>query len=63
MNFVSSFVFVVIGVLVLALVVWISVRYFSTDSRMERRRRKSNYRVVTKAKAPSVTLSVRTKKE
>jgi hypothetical protein len=50
-------------VIVLAVVIGAAARYFSPEARFERRRRKSNYRVVNKAKGPSVTLSVRTKKE
>jgi hypothetical protein len=56
-------VLALIGVIVLAVVIGAAARYFSPEARFERRRRKSNYRVVNKAKGPSVTLSVRTKKE
>ena len=56
-------VLAVFGVIVLAVVIGVVARYFSPEARFERRRRKSNYRVVNKAKGPSVTLNVRTKKE
>jgi len=37
-------------------------RYFSPEARLERRRRRNSYRVVSKARRPMVTLNVRTKK-
>ena len=56
-------VLVVFSAIVLAVGIGVGTRYFSPEARLERRRRKSNYRVVNKAKGPSVTLNVKTKKE
>ena len=37
--------------------------YFSPEARLERRRRKSYSRIVSKDKRPTVSLSVKTKKD
>jgi hypothetical protein len=63
MIFDSSVVVLVLSVIGVGIIVGILSRYFSEEARIERRRRRSNYRIVKKAKGPSVTLSVRTKKD
>jgi hypothetical protein len=63
MSFDSSVVFLVISVIAVGVIAGIASRYFSEEARIERRRRRSNYRIVKKARGPSVTLSVRTKKD
>jgi hypothetical protein len=40
-----------------------SLHFFSTEARLERRRRKSHSRVIAKQKRPMVSLSVKTKKD
>jgi len=62
MNFGNPVVLAAIILIVLIGLVGISARYFTSDARLERRRRRNNYRVVSKSKRPIATLSVRTKK-
>ena len=46
--------------IVLAVIgVWAALSYLSRESRMERRRRKSHSRIISKAQEPSVKFSVR----
>ena len=37
-------------------------KYFSPEARLDRRRRRNNYRVVSKARRPAVRLNARTKR-
>ena len=62
MNFGNPVVLAAIILIVLIGLVGISARYFTSDARLERRRRRNNYRVVSKSKRPIATLSVHTKK-
>jgi hypothetical protein len=63
MNSETSIIWVVVGAVVLAIAGGALASYFSPDARAERRRRKSNARLVNKANRPTVKFSVRTKKD
>jgi hypothetical protein len=62
MNFSNPVVLAAIILIILIGLVGFSTRYFTSDARLERRRRRNNYRVVSKSKRPMATLNVRTKK-
>ena len=62
MNFDNPVVLAVASLIVLAALAGILAHFFSTEARLERRRRRNNCRVISKARRPIVTLSVRTKK-
>lgn len=61
MSFENPLVWIAIGLLLFVIVVVIIAPRFSTQARLERRRRKSNARIVSKAGKPTVKFSVRTK--
>jgi len=61
MDFENPVVWIVLGLIVLGIVVTIIAPRFSTEARLERRRRKNNARVVNKSRRPTVKFSVRTK--
>lgn len=63
MHFGNPIVPAVLGVLAVILGVWIVRHFFSADARQERRRRRSNRPVASKANRPMVKFSVRTKKD
>ena len=52
----------VAGLIVFAVLFGILARYFSPEARLERRRRRNSYPVVSKARRPMVRLNVRGKK-
>jgi hypothetical protein len=52
----------VASLIVFAVLFGTQAHYFSPEARLERRRRRNSYRVVSKARRPMVTLNVRTKK-
>jgi len=52
----------VMSLIVFAVLFGILARYFSPEARLERRRRRNSYPVVSKARRPMVRLNVRTKK-
>jgi hypothetical protein len=55
--------FLVMALLIsVPVVIWL-VRHFSAESRLERRRRRSNTRVTSKRKGPMIKFSVRAPKE
>ena len=58
----ESPILIVIGAILGALIVFWAVRFLSPEARLERRRRKSNARIVSKVKRPTVKFSVRTPK-
>ncbi len=62
MSFDSPVVLAVASLIVGGVLFAIFLRYFSPEARLERRRRRNNCRVVSKARRPMVTLKVRTKK-
>jgi hypothetical protein len=62
MNFEPILMLVVAGLVVLAVIWWLA-RYFSTEAKLERRRRRSNARIASKTRRPSIKFSVRTKKD
>ena len=62
MSFDNPAVLSVATLIVVAALVGILSHYFSVEARLGRRRRRNNYRVVSKARRPVVTLNVRTKK-
>ena len=61
MDFGNPVVWMIIGLVVTALVVVLVAPRFSSAARVERRRRKSNARLVSKSAKPTVKFSVRTK--
>ena len=52
----------VAGLIVFAVLCGFLARYFAPEARLERRRRRNSYRVVSKARRPMVRLNVRGKK-
>jgi len=62
MNLDNPFLLAAIGLIVLVLIIGFAANYFSPEARLERRRRRNNYRVVSKIRKPMPTLNVRTKK-
>jgi len=62
MNFRNPLVLAPVVLFVLVVMVGFAARFFAPEARLERRRRRNNYRVVSKAKRRTVSLSVRTKK-
>jgi hypothetical protein len=62
MNFQSPVALAVLSLIVIAVFAGIATRFFSPESRLERRRRRNNQRVISKARRPGVVLSARTKK-
>jgi len=63
MNFDNPVLFAAIGLIALVAGVAFAGHYFAPEARLERRRRRNNYRVVSKIRRPVVTLSVRTRKK
>ena len=63
MDFEFSIVWILVGAIVLAVAGGALASYFSPHARAERRRRKSNSRIVNKSNRPTVKFSVRTKKD
>ena len=61
MDFQNPIVWVIVGLIVLAIAVLVVAPRFSPQARLDRRRRKSNARIVSKAERPTVKFSVRTK--
>ena len=61
MNFESPLLWLIIGILAL-IALGFAISRFSPEAKLERRRRKSNSRIVSKANRPTVKFSVRTKK-
>jgi len=51
-----------IGLIVLVALIGFAAHFFSPEARLERRRRRNNYRVISKTRRPMVTLNVRNKK-
>ena len=62
MNFDSPLLLAAIGLIVLVVVLAFGAHCFSPEARLERRRRRNNYRVISKSRRPMVTLNVRNKK-
>ena len=52
----------VAGLIVFAVLFGILARYFSPEAKLERRRRRNSYPVVSKSRRPMVRLNVRGKK-
>jgi peptidoglycan/LPS O-acetylase OafA/YrhL len=63
MNFENPLVLVVCGIATVLIVALVFSRFFSEEARRERRRRKSNARVVSKSNRPTVRFSVNAKDE
>jgi predicted ABC-type sugar transport system permease subunit len=61
MNFENPLVWIGAGLVLFVIVVVFIAPKFSNASRLERRRRKSNARIVSKTGKPTVKFSVRTK--
>jgi hypothetical protein len=62
MSFSSPVLLAAIGLIGLVVLVGVTAHFFSPEAKLERRRRRNNYRVISKAKRPIVTLNARTKK-
>jgi len=62
MNLEPIVLLIVAALAVFALVLWL-FRFFSTEARLERRRRRSNAPIASKGKRPMIKFSVRTKKD
>jgi hypothetical protein len=63
MNFGNALVLAVIGLVAVFAGYWVATRFFSSEARIERRRRRSNAPVSSKRKGPMVKFSVRTPKQ
>lgn len=63
MNLGNPIVLVAISAVVVVGIAWVARKFFSDDARWERRRRRINAPISSRAKRPSVKFSVRTKKE
>ena len=61
MSFENPWVWIGSGLILFVIIVVILSPRFSTGARLERRRRKSNARIVSKSGKPTVKFSVRTK--
>ncbi len=62
MNFENPVVWIVAGVACLLILSVVLKHFFSEEARVERRRRKSNTRIVSIARKPTVRFSVKTPK-
>ena len=62
MNLGSSILLGVVALIAVGLLIALAVHFFSPESRLERRRRRSHTPIVNKSKRPMVSLRVRTKK-
>ena len=62
MRFDNPVILTAVGLIVLVGIVASAAHFFAPEARLGRRRRRNNYRVVSKAKRPIVTLNARTKK-
>lgn len=63
MNFLNIVLLALLGVVVIATGAWVLRHLFSPEARLDRRRRRSNSRVISNAKRPMVRFSVRTRKK
>jgi len=63
MSFNNPVLLVAVGLIVLVAIVGLIAHFYSPEAKLERRRRRSNYRVVSKTRRPMIKLSARTKKE
>ena len=63
MNLGDPIVLAIIGGSVVIVGIWIARHFFSDDAQWERRRRRSNARISSRAKRPMIKFSVRTKKK
>jgi len=61
MNLENPVLLAAIGLIVLIAMVGFGAHFFSPEARLERRRRRNNYRVVSKPGRPMVMLNVRTR--
>ena len=62
MNSDNPVVLAAIGLIVLVALAGFAAHFLSPDAKLERRRRRNNYRVISKAKGPAVRLNARGKK-
>ena len=62
MSFDNPVLLVVASLIVLTILVGFLARYFSPEAKLERRRRRNSYPVVSKTRKPMVRLNVRSKK-
>ena len=62
MSFIKPVLLTVSSLIVLVAIVALIAHFFSPEAKLERRRRRNNYRVISKSRRPMVKLSARTKK-
>jgi hypothetical protein len=62
MSFNNPVLLAIAGLIVCAVLIGFLARYFTPEARLERRRRRNSYRIVSKARRPMVRLNVREKK-
>jgi hypothetical protein len=65
MNFDNPVLLAAVGLIVLVAMVGVFgliAHFFSPEAKLERRRRRNNYRVISKSRRPMVKFSARTKK-
>lgn len=63
MNLGNAFLLSVIGLVIVLAGYWLFTHFFSTEAKLERRRRRSNARIASKNKRQMVKFSVRTPKQ
>ena len=63
MNVDNPIAVAVVGIVALMLIILGRSKFFSDDARWERRRRRSNAPISSRAKGPSIKFSVRTGKK
>lgn len=63
MDFLNIVWLALLGVVIIATGVWALRHFFSPEARLDRRRRRSNSRVISNAKRPMVRFSVRARKK
>ncbi len=63
MNFGNILLVALISLAVVVAGYWVATHFFSAEAKLERRRRRSNSRIASNTKRPSVKFSVRTPKQ
>jgi len=62
MNLGNPFLLAAVGLIVLVAMVGFGAHFLSPEAKLDRRRRRNNYRVTSKARRPMVTLNAKIKK-
>jgi hypothetical protein len=63
MDFLNIVWLALLGVVIIATGVWALRHFLSPEARLDRRRRRSNSRVISNAKRPMIRFSVRARKK